>query len=64
LTAAAQERDVDLNELQALMDEYIASLDDVKSVEWFTTDKGLANGELRLFMAWLQKRAAQTVGEA
>ncbi len=47
---------MDLDELKELMDEYIATLDDIKKDEAWCTQKAIAKSELYLFYEWLKNR--------
>lgn len=52
---------IDLDELQALITEYKATLDDQDKDEGYTTARGFAQEELDAFMGWLQGRQAVAV---
>jgi hypothetical protein len=54
-------RAVTLQELNALKEEYLATLDNTEKDEWYTTNRGLASAELNKFLSWLAVRLSEGV---
>jgi ribA/ribD-fused uncharacterized protein len=48
------ERSLTVTELQALSDEWLDTLDDEDSDEWYTTERNLSRGRLRHFFEWVR----------
>lgn len=44
---------IDINELKALVAEYLPTLNDSDKDEWYATDRDFAEGELGKFIRWI-----------